>query len=39
MGFAVRYQAWIRHEFAADVADVDAGDGAFRELLPPLHPR
>lgn len=43
MGFAVRYHAWIRDEFAAavrgDVAEVGAGDGAFSELLLQLQPR
>ena len=43
MGFAVRYHAWIRDEFApavrGDVAEVGAGDGAFSELLLQLQPR
>lgn len=43
MGFAVRYHAWIRDEFAdavrGDVAEIGAGVGAFSELLLQLQPR
>lgn len=43
MGFARRYHAWIRDEFApfvrGDVAEVGAGDGEFSRLLLELAPR
>lgn len=43
MGFARRYHAWIRDEFApfvqGDVAEVGAGDGEFSRLLLELGPR